>query len=62
MFASDRELPVSGGAAKRAYVRQIFAAIAPTYDRLNRIMSLGLDLRWRRAAPTSRSGPSAWRK
>jgi demethylmenaquinone methyltransferase/2-methoxy-6-polyprenyl-1,4-benzoquinol methylase len=50
MFASDRELPVSGGAAKRAYVRQIFAAIAPTYDRLNRIMSLGLDLRWRRAA------------
>ncbi len=35
---------------KRAYVRQIFTAIAPTYDRLNRIMSFGLDLRWRRAA------------
>lgn len=49
MFASNSELPVSGGAAKRAYVREIFTAIAPTYDRLNRIMSLSLDLRWRRA-------------
>jgi demethylmenaquinone methyltransferase/2-methoxy-6-polyprenyl-1,4-benzoquinol methylase len=50
MFASDRELPVSGGPEKRAYVRELFSAIAPTYDRLNRIMSLRLDLRWRRAA------------
>ena len=50
MFASNSELPVSGGAAKRAYVREIFTAIAPTYDRLNRIMSLRLDLRWRRSA------------
>lgn len=50
MFASDRELPVSGGAAKRAYVRQMFTAIAPTYDRLNRIISLRLDLYWRRRA------------
>ena len=49
MFASNSELPVSGGAAKRAYVRDIFTAIAPTYDRLNRVMSLSLDLRWRRA-------------
>jgi demethylmenaquinone methyltransferase/2-methoxy-6-polyprenyl-1,4-benzoquinol methylase len=28
----------------------MFGAIAPTYDRLNRIISLRLDLRWRRAA------------
>lgn len=28
----------------------MFTAIAPTYDRLNRIISLRLDLRWRRAA------------
>lgn len=28
----------------------MFTAIAPTYDRLNRIMSLSLDLRWRRIA------------
>src|SRR5690606_13977307 len=48
MFASDRELPVSGGAEKRAYVRQMFTAIAPTYDRLNRIISMRLDLYWRR--------------
>jgi demethylmenaquinone methyltransferase/2-methoxy-6-polyprenyl-1,4-benzoquinol methylase len=28
----------------------MFTAIAPTYDRLNRIISLRLDLRWRRSA------------
>jgi len=50
MLASDQKLPVSGGAAKRAYVRAMFSAIAPTYDRLNRILSFRLDLRWRRQA------------
>jgi demethylmenaquinone methyltransferase / 2-methoxy-6-polyprenyl-1,4-benzoquinol methylase len=50
MLASDRELPVSGGPEKRAYVRAIFTAIAPTYDRLNRIISFRLDQRWRRHA------------
>lgn len=50
MLASDQKLPVAGGAEKRAYVRDMFTAIAPTYDRLNRIISLRLDLRWRRAA------------
>jgi demethylmenaquinone methyltransferase/2-methoxy-6-polyprenyl-1,4-benzoquinol methylase len=50
MLASDRELPVSGGPEKRAYVREIFTAIAPTYDRLNRIISLRFDQRWRRYA------------
>jgi demethylmenaquinone methyltransferase / 2-methoxy-6-polyprenyl-1,4-benzoquinol methylase len=50
MLASDRELPVSGGPEKRAYVREMFTAIAPTYDCLNRIISLRLDQRWRRAA------------
>src|SRR6185503_4414493 len=50
MLASDHKLPVSGGAAKRAYVRAMFAAIAPTYDRLNRILSLRLDVRWRKQA------------
>jgi demethylmenaquinone methyltransferase/2-methoxy-6-polyprenyl-1,4-benzoquinol methylase len=50
MLASDQKLPVAGGAEKRAYVREMFTAIAPTYDRLNRIISLRLDLRWRRAA------------
>ena len=50
MFASNRELPVSDGPEKRAYVRSMFTAIAPTYDRLNRIISMRLDLRWRRKA------------
>lgn len=50
MLASDQKLPVAGGAEKRAYVREMFTAIAPTYDRLNRILSLRLDLRWRRYA------------
>ena len=50
MLASDQKLPVSGGAAKRAYVRAMFTAIAPTYDRLNRILSFRLDLHWRRRA------------
>ncbi|HEU5042246.1 MAG TPA: ubiquinone/menaquinone biosynthesis methyltransferase [Gemmatimonadales bacterium] len=50
MLASDRELPVAGGPEKRAYVRAMFTAIAPTYDRLNRIISFRFDQRWRRAA------------
>jgi demethylmenaquinone methyltransferase / 2-methoxy-6-polyprenyl-1,4-benzoquinol methylase len=50
MLASDRQLPVSGGPEKRAYVRSIFTAIAPTYDRLNRIISFRFDQGWRRYA------------
>ena len=50
MLASDRQLPVSGGPEKRAYVRAIFTAIAPTYDRLNRIISFRFDQGWRRRA------------
>lgn len=50
MLASDRQLPVSGGPEKRAYVRSMFAAIAPSYDRLNRIISFRLDQAWRRSA------------
>jgi demethylmenaquinone methyltransferase/2-methoxy-6-polyprenyl-1,4-benzoquinol methylase len=50
MLASDRQLPVSGGPEKRAYVRSIFTAIAPTYDRLNRIISFRFDQGWRRDA------------
>jgi demethylmenaquinone methyltransferase/2-methoxy-6-polyprenyl-1,4-benzoquinol methylase len=50
MFATDRELPLTGGAPKRDYVRRIFAAIAPRYDLLNHLLSLNFDKRWRRRA------------
>jgi demethylmenaquinone methyltransferase / 2-methoxy-6-polyprenyl-1,4-benzoquinol methylase len=42
------ELPV--GEEKVAAVQGMFDAIAPRYDRLNRIISLRLDVRWRRRA------------
>lgn len=35
---------------KSSQVRTMFNRIAPTYDRLNRALSLGLDKRWRREA------------
>ena len=50
MLASDRQLPISGGPEKRAYVRAMFTDIAPTYDRLNRIISFRMDQGWRRYA------------
>ncbi len=34
--------------AKAAYVRSMFARIVPRYDLINRLMTMGLDRRWRR--------------
>ena len=48
MLATESKLPVEGGPEKRRYIRGMFAAIAPRYDRLNRIISLNLDRPWRR--------------
>jgi demethylmenaquinone methyltransferase/2-methoxy-6-polyprenyl-1,4-benzoquinol methylase len=50
MPLTDTELPVTGGDAKRAYVRGVFEQIAPRYDLLNHVLSLNADRRWRRAA------------
>lgn len=43
-------LPVTGGDAKRSYVRDVFQQIAPRYDLLNHVLSLNADRRWRRRA------------
>lgn len=41
-------LPAEAPGEKRELVRGMFNRIAPTYDVLNRILSLGIDKRWRR--------------
>jgi demethylmenaquinone methyltransferase/2-methoxy-6-polyprenyl-1,4-benzoquinol methylase len=50
MFATDRELPITGEPGKRAYVQAMFRSIAPRYDLLNHLLSANLDRRWRRLA------------
>lgn len=40
----------AGGASKRAYVRDVFETIAPSYDLLNHLLSLNIDRVWRRHA------------
>jgi len=40
----------AGGDVKRDYVRRTFGQIAPTYDRLNHLLSLNIDRAWRRKA------------
>ncbi|MFQ5869526.1 MAG: ubiquinone/menaquinone biosynthesis methyltransferase [Candidatus Zixiibacteriota bacterium] len=35
---------------KKAFIHKMFSEIAPIYDRMNRLISLGFDNRWRRRA------------
>lgn len=43
----------AGGRLAAGDVRQMFADLVPRYDLLNHVLSLGLDLLWRRAAACS---------
>ncbi len=40
----------ASAAGKRTYVQRIFSEIAPRYDLLNHLLSLGIDRRWRKVA------------
>ena len=44
------ELAAEGGPEKRDYVRTVFEEIAPRYDLLNHLLSLNIDVVWRRRA------------
>lgn len=51
----EAELPT--GEDKTEHVRSMFDAIAPRYDLVNRVMTLGLDQRWRRATVSALALP-----
>lgn len=48
VLGPDGTLPEGG--EKRRSVEAMFDRVAPAYDRMNRVISLGLDTRWRRRA------------
>ncbi len=48
--AQEASAAAAGAAVKRAYVQRMFSDIAPRYDLLNRVLSMGIDRYWRRVA------------
>lgn len=50
MYRQEAIKPYGATGEKGAQVEHMFDHIAPTYDRLNHTLSLGIDRRWRRAA------------
>jgi demethylmenaquinone methyltransferase/2-methoxy-6-polyprenyl-1,4-benzoquinol methylase len=49
-FAHDKIKPFSNEGSKKAQVSEMFDAIAPRYDFMNRFLSAGIDISWRRKA------------
>lgn len=45
--------PIGQAPGKRAHVEAMFDEIAPRYDLLNRVLSFGIDVRWRKRAVRS---------
>jgi demethylmenaquinone methyltransferase / 2-methoxy-6-polyprenyl-1,4-benzoquinol methylase len=60
-LAPGREDDLPTGAAKTALVRSMFDTIAPRYDMVNRVMTLGLDVRWRRRSVRALALPAGSR-
>jgi demethylmenaquinone methyltransferase/2-methoxy-6-polyprenyl-1,4-benzoquinol methylase len=57
--AAEVDLPT--GAEKTVLVRSMFDAIAPRYDLVNRLMTFGLDIRWRKQSARALGLPAGSR-
>lgn len=49
-------VPTAGATDRAPQVREMFDQLAPTYDRANRVISMGLDQGWRRKAIAALEG------